>query len=104
MIGPADWSSPASATGWPISNTMPAAAAPVAGAELVDHLAGPVDLARERVAGRAVARAPSTVLGARDLLLADLDLDGVAEWLDLGEPLARGPAERCDRGRRLAAP
>ena len=67
----------------------------VAGGERVDHRARALDLPGERVAGGAVARALDAARG-RHLLLADLDLDGIAERLDLREPLA-GAAARTWR-------
>ena len=79
----------------------------LAGGRAVDHRAGALDLAGERVAGGAVARALDAARGGGSLLLADLDLDGIAERLDLGEPLAGAAAERGDRdgtGRRAGGP
>ena len=74
---------------------------PALARERVDHRAGPVDLPGQRVAGGAVAGALAPLGGGR-LLLLDLDLDGIAEGLDLGEPLAGVAAERSRRDGRLA--
>ena len=68
---------------------------PVACAEFIDGFSSPLDLSGERVARRAVACSFGGG-GWWALLLADFDLDRVAEWLDLRKPGAgRSLVRRC---------
>ena len=100
-MGPADASSPASATGWPTAKTMPAAVPRSPWGSASIGLPGPVDLPGQGVAGGGI----SGSLGAArrgQVLLLDVYLDRIAERLDPGEPRSRLAPERRRRAGWLA--